>query len=239
MIKRPVSSLNWRMKPILHWDFVLFEFVLKHEDFFRTQIRAILRASEKSQIRLMIPMVTRLDEVINSKKIVEDESKKLNINSENITVGCMIETPGSVFIIEELLDLVDFISIGFNDLIQYALAVDRMNEHVADFYTPFHPSILKMIERIVVAANRVNKDVSICGEIAADPIMQMFLLGTGKITFSMSPNHVLRTRRILRKVDTNTCKKIAFQFVSKHSLGESNLFVQRLKEKYMEEIELV
>ncbi len=210
---------------------------LKHRDFYRTQIRAILRASEKSDIRLMIPMVTRLDEVINSKDIIEEESKNLNISADNLLIGCMIETPGSVFIIEELLDLVDFISIGSNDLIQYALAVDRMNENVADFYTPFHPSILKMIERIVIAANRVGKDVSICGEIATDPIMQMYLLGTGKITLSMSPNHVLRTKRILRKVDTNICKKIAFQFVSKHSLDESNLFVERLRKEYMEEIE--
>lgn len=211
---------------------------LKHKDFYRTQIRAVLRASEKSKIRLMIPMVTRLDEVITSKKILDEERENLNIKTDNVTLGCMIETPGSVFIIDELLDLVDFISIGSNDLIQYALAVDRMNENVAGFYTPFHPSILKMLAKIISSANRVKKDVSICGEIAADPIMQMFLIGTGKITFSMSPNHVLRTKRILQKVDSTTCKKIAFQFVSKHSLEESNIFVQRLRKQYMDEIEL-
>ena len=211
---------------------------LKHKDFYRTQIRAILRASEKSKIRIMIPMVTRLDEVITSKKMLDEEREKLNIKTDNVKLGCMVETPASVFIIDELLDLVDFISIGSNDLIQYALAVDRMNENVAGFYTPFHPSILKMLEKIIASANRVNKDVSICGEIAADPIMQMFLIGTGKITFSMSPNHVLRTKRILSKVDSTTCKKIAFQFVSKHSLEESNIFVQRLREQYMDEIEL-
>lgn len=210
---------------------------LKHRNFFRTQIRAILKASGDSDIRLMIPMVTRLEEVISSKEIIEEEGENLHVDPRNVKVGCMIETPGSVFIIEELLDLVDFISIGSNDLIQYALAVDRMNENVASFYTPFHPSILKMIERIVVAANRRNKEVSICGEIAADPIMQMFLLGTGKITFSMSPSHVLRTKRILKKVDANTCKKIAFQFVSKHSLHESDSFVRKLRNEYMENIE--
>ena len=211
---------------------------LRHQDFFRTQIRAILKASGKGGIRLMIPMVTRLDEVIHSQKIVEEESEKLNIDPCGIKLGSMVETPGSVFIIEELLDLVDFISIGSNDLIQYALAVDRTNENMANFYTPFHPSILKMIEHIVVAANRMNKEVSICGEIAADPIMQMYLLGTGDITFSMSPHHVLRTKRILKKVDSIACKKIAFQFVSKHSLSESDSFVQKLRKKYMEEIEL-
>ncbi|MCP4756516.1 MAG: phosphoenolpyruvate--protein phosphotransferase [Proteobacteria bacterium] len=210
---------------------------LKHPEIFQVQIRAILRASEICEVKLMLPMVTRLDEVIKAKAIIHDERKKLGISTEKLQIGCMIETPASVFIIDELLDLLDFVSIGSNDLIQYALAVDRMNEHVADLYSPYHPSILKMLEKIVVSANRVNKYVSICGELAADPILQMFLIGIGKVTFSMGPNHVLQTKKILRKVDTITCKKIAFQFMNKHSFVESNLYVQKLKEQYMEELD--
>lgn len=207
---------------------------LKHQDIFRTQIRAILRASEISEIKLMIPMVTRIDEVIKAKNIIEEEKQSIGIDGKNLQIGCMIETPASAFIIEDLLDLIDFISIGSNDLIQYALAVDRMNEHVADLFAPFHPAILKMLEKIVTSANRMNKYVSICGELAADSILQMFLLGVGNVTFSMSPNHILQTKSVLRKVDRVTCKKIAFQFMNKHSYEENNQYVQQLKKQYME-----
>ena len=209
---------------------------LKYDDLFRIQIRAILRASENSQINLMIPMVTRIDEVLKTKKIIDDEVQKLDLDTNNLQVGCMIETPASVFIIDELLDQLDFVSIGTNDLIQYALAVDRMNEHVADLFNPFHPAILSMLEKVVISANRMNKDVAICGELAADPILQMFLIGIGEVTFSMSPNHILQTKKILKKVDTSTCKKIAFQFMNKHSFEESNEYVQQLRGQYLEEI---
>ncbi len=207
---------------------------LKHQDIFRTQVKAILRASKRGTIRLMLPMITRIDEVIKAKKIIEEERIGLKIKPGSIEVGCMIETPASAFIIEDFLDLIDFISIGSNDLIQYALAVDRLNEHVADLFAPFHPAILKMLEKIVVSANRMNKSVSICGELAADPIMQMFLLGIGDITFSMSPNHVLQTKSILKKVDRAVCKKIAFKFMTKHSYEENNQYVQQLREQYMD-----
>ena len=207
---------------------------LKYQDIFRTQIRAILRASELSQIKMMIPMVTRIDEVIKAKSIIEEEKQATGIKGDNLEIGCMIETPASAFIIEDLLDLIDFISIGSNDLIQYALAVDRMNEHVADLFAPYHPAILKMLEKIVTSANRMNKYVSICGELAADSILQMFLLGVGNVTFSMSPNHVLQTKSVLRKVDRTTCKKIAFQFMNKHSYEENDQYVQQLRRQYME-----
>ena len=179
----------------------------------------------------MIPMVTRIDEVLKTKKIIVEELQKLNVKADNLQIGCMIETPASIFIIDELLDQLDFVSIGSNDLIQYALAVDRMNEHVADLFNPFHPAILSMLEKVVISANRMNKDVSICGELAADPVMQMFLIGVGEVTFSMSPNHILQTKKILKKVDTATCKKIAFQFMNKHSFEESNQYVQQLKDQ--------
>ncbi|NQU64796.1 MAG: phosphoenolpyruvate--protein phosphotransferase [SAR324 cluster bacterium] len=211
-------------------------FCLKYDDLFRTQIRAIIRASENSLIKLMIPMVTRIDEVLKTKKIIAEELLHLNLHGENLRIGCMIETPASVFIVDELLDQLDFVSIGSNDLIQYALAVDRMNEHVADLFNPYHPAILSMLEKVVTSANRMKKDVAICGELAADPVIQMFLIGVGDITLSMSPNHILQTKKILGKVDTATCKKIAFQFMTKHSFEESNQYVQKLKDLYLEEI---
>jgi phosphoenolpyruvate-protein phosphotransferase (PTS system enzyme I) len=206
---------------------------LKHEDVFRVQIRAIIRASEICQINLLLPMVTRLDEVVRTIALVREEQENLGIFSKDLKIGCMIETPASVFIIDEMLDLIDFVSIGSNDLIQYALAVDRMNDQVADMFTPFHPAILKMLENIVLSANRMNKAVSICGELAADPIFQMFLLGVGQVTFSMNPSHVLKTKSVLKKVDTATCKKIAFQFMNKHSYIESHQYDQQLRDQFL------
>ncbi|MBU2511742.1 phosphoenolpyruvate--protein phosphotransferase [bacterium] len=207
---------------------------LKYQDIFRTQIRAILRASSLGEIKLMLPMITRIDEVIKAKSIIEEERLRMGIKTKNIKIGCMIETPASAIIVEDLLDLIDFVSIGSNDLIQYTLAVDRLNEHVADLFAPFHPAILMMLEKIVLSANRMNKYVSICGELAADPILQMLLLGIGEITFSMSPNHILQTKSILKKVDRATCKKIAFKFMTKHSYEENNQYVQQLREQYMD-----
>ncbi|OGH04423.1 MAG: phosphoenolpyruvate--protein phosphotransferase [Candidatus Lambdaproteobacteria bacterium RIFOXYD1_FULL_56_27] len=208
---------------------------LKHPEILRPQIRALLRASLSAQIKVMIPMVTRIDEITASLAIVEEERANLGIKSSKLQLGCMLETPAAVHILDDLLDLCDFISIGTNDLVQYTLAVDRLNEHVSSLYDPFHPAILKMLEYTVQTCNRRGKPVSICGEMAANPIMQMFLLGNGEITFSMSPNQVLKTKRVLGKVDQGTLKKIAFKFINKHSSDESNRLAKELQSQYVEE----
>ncbi len=205
---------------------------LKHEDLFRVQLRAILRASQHGFLRLMIPLVTRIDEVERTRALIAEEAHNLGLTNPQLEVGCMVETPAAVFLIDELLDLADFLSIGTNDLIQYALVVDRQNEHVSQLFAPFHPAVLKMLQMIVTHANRRNKPVSICGELASDPIMQMFLLGVGEITFSMSPNMILKTKRTLSKVTAEMCKKIAFQFINKHSLAESVGFANQLRSQY-------
>jgi len=209
---------------------------LEHEQILRPQIRALLRASELALVKVMIPMVTRIDEVTRVVDIIAEESESLKLSNTKFEVGCMLETPAAMLIIDDLLDHCDFISIGTNDLIQYTLAVDRMNEHVSRLFDPFHPAILKSLEHVVQTSNRRSKPVSICGELASNPIMQMFLLGTGQITFSMSPNQILKTKRVLSKVDQISCKKIAFQFINKHSSDESNWLAQKLYQEYVEEV---
>jgi len=209
---------------------------LEHETILRPQIRALLRASQLALVKIMIPMVTRIDEVTRVLDIVSEEMASLKLENTNFEVGCMLETPAAMLIIDDLLDHCDFISIGTNDLIQYTLAVDRMNEHVSNLFDPFHPAILKSLEHVIQTANRRSKPVSICGELAANPIMQMFLLGIGQITLSMSPNMVLKTKRVLSKVDQVMCKKIAFQFINKHSSDESNRLAQKLYHEYVEEV---
>ncbi len=205
---------------------------LAHPDLFRVQIRAILRVSMHCQIKLMIPLVTRVDEVTKTKELIEQEILNLGLVNPQLQIGCMIETPAAVFLVDELLDSCDFLSIGTNDLVQYALAVDRQNEQVAELFAPFHPAVLKMLSIVVNRANRRNKPVAICGEMAADPVMQMFLLGVGEITLSMSPNMVLQTKKILSQVDSDECKRIAFRFLNKHSLEEADAFANELRTSY-------
>ncbi|MGK0289031.1 MAG: phosphotransferase system enzyme I (PtsI) [bacterium] len=211
---------------------------LRHEDIFRSQIRAILRMSAITPVRLLLPMITNLDEVLKSIKLIEEEKDRLGFSHYNIAVGCMIETPAAAMIIDEILDVSDFVSIGSNDLVQYTLAVDRINEHVAHLYTPFHPAILRLLEQVVKRSNVMNVPVSICGEMAADPFMQMFLLGIGEITFSMCPNRVLFSREILRKVSSANCKKVAFRFLSKRTLLETTMYLKELRELYLQGVEL-
>ena len=208
----------------------------EHEEILRPQLRALIRASQIAKVKVMIPMVTRIDEVTKTWRIIEEEKEHLGFQKADIDLGCMLETPAAMLIIDDLLDHCDFMSIGTNDLIQYTLAVDRMNEHVSALFDPFHPAILKSLEHSVQTANRRGKPISICGELASDPIMQMFLLGSGEITFSMSPNQVLKTKQVLAKVDQFTCKKIAFQFVNKHSSDESNWLAKQLHQQYVDVI---
>ena len=205
---------------------------LANPKLFRTQIRAILRVSEHRQIKLMIPLVTRIDEVTRTREIIEQEKMSLKLKNPQLQIGCMVETPAAVFLIDELLDSSDFLSIGTNDLIQYSLAVDRQNETVADLFAPFHPAVLKMLSTIVTKANRRNKPVAICGELASDPVMQMFLIGVGEITFSMSPNMILQTKKILSQVSADDCKKISFRFLNKHSVEEAEAFANELRTSY-------
>lgn len=209
---------------------------LKQPDFFREQIRAIIRVAQDSPVRLMIPMITNVDEIVKVRRMVSREQKKMNLRPPNLKIGCMIETPAAVMIIDEILDVADFISIGTNDLVQYALAIDRMNEHVAHMYSPFHPAVLRMLEKVISRANEMNIPVAVCGEMAADPFFQMFLLGVGKVTFSMTPNRILMTKEFLRKIDEVTCKKVAFRFLSKRTVQESNLFLKELHNKYYQNI---
>ena len=208
---------------------------LNYESILRPQFRALLRASAHCRLKVMLPMVTRIDEVTRSARILEEEAISLGMENHNLILGCMLETPAAVYILDDLLDHCEFISIGTNDLIQYSLAVDRMNENVSYLFDPFHPAILRMLEHSVLVANRRGKPISICGELAADPIMQMYLIGIGDITFSMSPNMVLKTKRVLSKVDRALCKKIAFKFINKHSSDESNNLAQELHHQYVEE----
>jgi phosphotransferase system enzyme I (PtsI) len=188
-------------------------FLLENETLFRTQIRAVLRASENKNIRLMIPMISTLDEVWRCLDIIQEcksDLKREKIKFDNhIKVGIMIEVPSAAVMVKEYAEEVDFISIGTNDLIQYMMAVDRGNDLVSNLYQEFSPVVVRTIEHIVKAAKHSKIPVSICGEMAADTLAIPLLVGLGLDSLSMSPNTILYAKKIIRNFEYKKAKALA------------------------------
>jgi len=177
-------------------------FSLKREDIFRTQIRAILRATPYGNVRVMFPMVVGLEDFRRAREIVERVRRQLRHEgapmADRVPLGVMIETPASVFAIDLLAREADFVSIGTNDLIQYTLAVDRGNEAIAEIYEPLHPAVIRSIRTVVEAGQRFGITVGICGEMAGEPLYAVLLLGLGLTDLSVSPYLVPEIKTIVR-----------------------------------------
>jgi phosphotransferase system enzyme I (PtsI) len=187
-------------------------FSLRDKNLFKTQLRAILRASIQKNVKILIPMITEIEEIEEVKLLlqeVKDELKTKRIKfDEKIPLGVMIEVPAAAAITDLLAKEVDYLSIGTNDLIQYYLAVDRSNEFVSYLYKPMHPSILRLIKFIIETAHRERKEITVCGEMAADPLSAIVLLGFGLKKFSMNPIFIPRIKKALRSVEHRTVKKV-------------------------------
>jgi len=188
-------------------------FLLENESLFRTQIRAVLRASVNKNIKFMIPMISTLDEVWRTQKIIQEcksELKKDKIKFDNhIKLGIMVEVPSAAVMAKDYAEEIDFISIGTNDLIQYMMAVDRGNDLVSNLYQEFSPVIIRTIDHIVNAAKKSKIPVSICGEMAADTLAIPLLVGLGLDSLSMSPGTILYAKRIIRGFEFKKAKALA------------------------------
>jgi phosphotransferase system enzyme I (PtsI) len=187
-------------------------FSLRDKDLFKIQLRAILRASIQKNVKILFPMITEIEEVEEAKLLlreVKDELKAKRIKfDEKIPLGVMIEVPAAAAITDLLVKEVDYLSIGTNDLIQYYLAVDRSNEFVSYLYKPLHPSVLRLLKFIIEAANKEGKEITVCGEMAADPLCAIALLGLGLKKFSMNPIFIPRIKKALRSVEHKTVKRV-------------------------------
>lgn len=177
---------------------------LTQTDIFKTQLRAIFRASNYGQIAIMYPMITSVEEVKKIQEIVQEVKKELldcEIPYKDVEEGIMIETPAAVMISDELAELVDFFSIGTNDLTQYTLAIDRQNEKLDAFYNPHHKAVLKMIQMVVDNAHKAGKWAGICGELGADPGLTETFVRMGVDELSVAPSMILKLRKIVREME--------------------------------------
>lgn len=173
---------------------------LTNPDTFRTQVRAILRASAEHKIDIVLPMITSVWEIISAKEIIEEEKENLqkaNIKAGNPRVGAMIEVPSAVLTIERIVKEVDFVNLGTNDLVQYLLAVDRDNEMVADWFRTLHPAVIKAVEMVLNASKAENTPAIVCGEMAGSPFYAPILIGLGARELSMNINSLARIRKTI------------------------------------------
>jgi phosphotransferase system enzyme I (PtsI) len=194
-------------------------FSIKEIDIFKTQLRGIMRASVHGKLKILFPLISGIEEIRRAKAILEEVKKSLSKSKipfdQGIEIGAMIEIPSASITADMLAREVDFFSIGTNDLIQYALAVDRINEHVSYLYEPLHPAILRIIRGVVQSAHQAGIGVAICGEMAADPAYALVLLGLGLDEFSMNPVSIPRVKKVLRMSrfeETQSLVEKLFQF---------------------------
>lgn len=204
---------------------------LKYKDIFKTQIRAILRANKRGNLKVMFPMVTlveELDEAISILNQAKDELKKEGRQfEEDIEIGTMIETPSSAIACDTLAPLVDFFSIGTNDLIQYTLVVDRIDPETAYLYEPLHPSILRLIKNVIDVGHKAGILVGMCGEMASEPLHTPLLLGLGIDELSVNWDAMGRVRRVIRNITQEEAEKIKDVVFSLSSANEIRAFLKK------------
>ena len=207
----PYLPLPDEMNPFLGYRAIRIS--LDRDDIFRTQLRALLRASHYGQLRIMFPMIATLDEFRQAKAIFEEEKAKLvkagTPVADDIKLGIMIEIPAAAILADQFAKEVDFFSIGTNDLIQYSFAADRGNEHVSYLYQPYNPSLLRLIKHVIDAAHANGRIAGMCGEVAGDQVAVPLLMGLGLDEFSMSSTSVLKTRSLMKTIDTKEMAKLA------------------------------
>ena len=212
----PYLDLPKEMNPFLGYRAI--RVCLAESDMFRTQLRALLRASVHGKLRIMFPMIATLQEFRDAKAILDEEREKLVASgvqvADDIEVGIMIEIPAAAVLADQFAKEVDFFSIGTNDLIQYTMAADRMNERVSYLYQPYNPSILRLIKNVIDSAHKEGKWAGMCGEMAGDQTAVPLLVGLGLDEFSMSATSILKTRSLMKRLDSTKMAELSKRAIS-------------------------
>ncbi|MEH7483442.1 phosphoenolpyruvate--protein phosphotransferase [Neobacillus drentensis] len=218
----PYLDLPKEMNPFL--GFRAIRLCLEEQDIFRTQLRALLRASTFGNLKIMFPMIATLDEFRAAKTILEEEKQKLLAEgqkvSDEIELGIMVEIPSTAILADQFAKEVDFFSIGTNDLIQYTMAADRMNQRVSYLYQPYSPSILRLVKMVIDAAHAEGKWTGMCGEMAGDETAIPVLLGLGLDEFSMSATSILKARSQIRNLKKSDMEKLAQQVLNMQTTAQ-------------------
>jgi phosphotransferase system enzyme I (PtsI) len=204
-------------------------FCLKEQKIFRTQLKAILRASAFGQVRVMFPLISSPREMQDARQLLESVKEELKREKvpfdAAMPVGAMIEVPAAVTLADLLTRYADFFSIGTNDLIQYALAIDRVNQQVADMYQPLHPAVMRMVRDVVQVGHQAGIPVAMCGEMAGDPLYIPVLLGLGVEEFSMNAMAIPVVKRVIRMTSQKEARETAGRALQLHTVEEVNAYV--------------
>lgn len=231
----PYLNIDDEMNPFLGYRAI--RICLDDQELFKTQLRAIFRASVFGKAKIMFPMIARVEEVRRAKEVVEGVKALLRAEGipfdESVPIGIMIEVPSAAVMADVLIDEVDFFSIGTNDLTQYTLAADRMNEKLGELYSTFDPAVIRLIANVIQAGNRAGKMVGMCGEAASDPKLIPLWLGLGMDEFSVSPSKILEARYYISKLTKSQLEPVVAKVLSSKSKAEVKEVLEALyKEAY-------
>ncbi|MGV8144990.1 MAG: phosphoenolpyruvate--protein phosphotransferase [Alkaliphilus sp.] len=223
-------NLPKEMNPFLGYRAI--RICLEEENLFKTQLRALYRSSIFGNLKIMFPMVSSLEEIIRIKEVIKEvklelEEKQIVFNHD-VELGIMIEIPAVAIISDKLAKEVDFFSIGTNDLLQYTVAVDRMNQNISHLYNQYHPALLRLIKSVIENGKKAKIKVAICGETAGNPKLVPIFLGMGLREFSMSPSSILKTRKIISKLSQKEMQEHAEAVTNFSSAKEVESYIERV-----------
>jgi phosphotransferase system enzyme I (PtsI) len=235
------SEISWTKETNPALGLRAIRFCLQQPRIFRSQLRAILRASAFGNIQVMFPMISGLQELLDSRKILKEVMGELDQEGaaydRNIKVGLMIEVPSAVTVADILAKHADFFSIGTNDLIQYALAIDRVNEHVAFMYQPFHPAILRMILQVIKAAKQAGIKVALCGEMAGDPLCTSVLLAMGIDELSLNAGGIPMIKKVFRSLSLDQAKADLRKIMKLDTASQVREFIVKKMQPLLDELD--
>ncbi|MFP4282439.1 MAG: phosphoenolpyruvate--protein phosphotransferase [Opitutales bacterium] len=235
--KNPHTALYGYAEANPFMGFRAIRFCLEHIDVFKAQLRAILRASAHGAVKVMYPMISNCEEVVAANRLLEECAAELRTEghamADYVPRGCMIEIPSAAVITDLLAEHCDFFSIGTNDLIQYMLAVDRVNDRISHLYDPGNPAILRALNFIFQAGHRKRRPVSVCGEMAGDPLYAPLLFGMGADELSVTRSAIPEIKYLIRHIDHSEARKLAGEVLR---MPNSNLVRERLRQFYEQHV---